>query len=96
MNTSGCYGYTATSIVLLFPWGKLCSTLRTWFSLIVQKDSLHVQPMCDKAGLHLEIDPRGGKMSIYKKEGGRSPVYMCISTCTLMGSGGQAPLNFRF
>ena len=28
------------------------------------------------AGLHLEIDPRGGKMSIYEKEGGRSPVYM--------------------
>ena len=28
------------------------------------------------AGLHLEIDPRGGEMSIYEKEGGRSPVYM--------------------
>ena len=27
-------------------------------------------------GLHLEIDPRGGEMSIYEKEGGRSPVYM--------------------
>ena len=73
MNTSGCYGYTDASIVFLFPWGKLCSTLRTWFSLIVQKDSLHVQPMCDKAGLHLEIDPRGGKMSIYEKEGGTKP-----------------------
>ena len=35
--------------------------------------------VCDQyitAGLHLEIDPRGGKMSIYEKEGGRSPVYM--------------------
>ena len=29
-----------------------------------------------RTGLHLEIDPRGGKMSIYEKEGGRSPVYM--------------------
>ena len=29
-----------------------------------------------KAGLHLEIDPRGGKISIYEKEGGRSPVYI--------------------
>ena len=32
--------------------------------------------VCNKraaeAGLHLEIDPRG-EMSIYKKEGGRSP-----------------------
>ena len=29
------------------------------------------------ADLHLEIDPRGGKISIYEKEGGgRSPVYM--------------------
>ena len=27
-------------------------------------------------GLHLEIDPRGGEISIYEKEGGRSPVYM--------------------
>ena len=29
-----------------------------------------------EAGLHLEIDPRGGEMSIYEKERGRSPVYM--------------------
>ena len=46
----------------------------------------------------LEIDPRGGEMSIYEKEGGRSPVYMCISTCTLGGSGGMLPpkiLDFR-
>ena len=42
-------------------------------------------------GLHLEIDPRGGEMSIYEKEGGRSPVYMCICTCTLRGSGGMFP-----
>ena len=41
-------------------------------------------------GLHLEIDPRGDEMSIYEKERGRSPVYMCISTCTLGGS-----LDFR-
>ena len=27
-------------------------------------------------GLHLEIDPKGGEMSIYEKEGGRNPVYM--------------------
>ena len=26
------------------------------------------------SGLHLEIDPRGGEMSIYEKEGGQSPV----------------------
>ena len=33
-------------------------------------------------------------MSIYEKEGGgRSPVYICISTCTLGGSGGI--LDFR-
>ena len=30
-------------------------------------------------------------MSIYEKEGGQSPVYMCISTCTLGGSGGMLP-----
>ena len=30
-------------------------------------------------------------MSIYEKEGGRSLVYMCISTCTLGGSGGMLP-----
>ena len=24
------------------------------------------------AGLHLEIDPRGGEMSIYEKEGGEA------------------------
>ena len=29
-----------------------------------------------QSGLHLEIDPRGGEMSIYENEGGRSPVYM--------------------
>ena len=40
-------------------------------------------------------------MSIYEKEGGggeQSPVYMCISTCTLGGSGGMLPqksLDFR-
>ena len=45
--------------------------------------------MC--AGIHLEIDQRGGEMSIYEKEGERSPVYMCISTCTLGGSGGMLP-----
>ena len=39
------------------------------------------------AGLHLEIDPRGGEMSIYEKERGRS-------TCTLGGSGGMLP-HFR-
>ena len=35
-------------------------------------------------------------MSIYEKEGGRSPVYMCISKCTLgrsEGSGGMLPQN---
>ena len=32
--------------------------------------------VCTCSGLHLEIDPRGGEMSIYEKEGGRSPVYM--------------------
>ena len=42
-------------------------------------------------GLHLEIDPRGGEMSIYEKEEGAKPVYMCISTCTLGGSGGMLP-----
>ena len=49
-------------------------------------------------GLHLEIDPRGGEMSIYEKEVGRSPVYMCIGTCTLGESGGMFPqkiLDFR-
>ena len=38
-------------------------------------------------------------MSIYENEGGRSPVYMCISTFTLGGSGGMIPqeiLVFRF
>ena len=30
-------------------------------------------------------------MSIYEKEGGRSLVYMYISTCTLGGSGGMFP-----
>ena len=37
-------------------------------------------------------------MSIFEKEGGRSPVCMCISTCTLGGSGGMLPqeiLDFR-
>ena len=37
-------------------------------------------------------------MSIHEKEGGRSPVYMCISACTLGGSGGMLPrkiLDFR-
>ena len=61
---------------------------------------IQVRKHCIKSlpGLHLEIDPRGGKMSIYEKEGGRSPVYMCISTCTLGGSGGMLPqkiLDFR-
>ena len=49
-------------------------------------------------GLHLEIDPRGGEMSNYEKEGGQSPVYMCINTCTLGESGGMLPqkiLDFR-
>ena len=53
---------------------------------------------CYKAGLHLEIDPRGSKISIYKKERGQSPVYLCISTCTLGGSGGLLPqkiLDYR-
>ena len=48
-------------------------------------------------GVHLEIDPRGGKMSILEKEGGQGPVCMCISKCTLGGSGGMLPqeiLNF--
>ena len=37
-------------------------------------------------GVHCE-------MSIFEKEGGGggSPVYMCISTCTLGGSGGMLP-----
>ena len=48
------------------------------------------------AGLHLEIDPRGDEMSIYEKEGGRSPVYMCISTCTLRGLGACSPRKFYF
>ena len=48
-------------------------------------------------GLHLEIDPRRGEISIYEKEGGRSPVYMCISTCTYTrGSGHAPPGNFSF
>ena len=39
-------------------------------------------------------------MSIYEKEGGRIPVYMCLCTCTctLGGSGGMLPqkiLDFR-
>ena len=36
---------------------------------------IQVRKRCIKSlpGLHLEIDPRGGKMSIYEKEGGRSP-----------------------
>ena len=33
------------------------------------------------SGLHLEIDPRGGEMSIYEKKGGQSPA---------------PPENFRF
>ena len=50
------------------------------------------------AGFHLEIDPRGNKMSICEKEGEQSPVYTCITTCTLGGSGGMLPqeiLDFR-
>ena len=37
-------------------------------------------------------------MSIYEKEAGVKPVYMCISTCTPGGSGGMLPqkmLDFR-
>ena len=30
-------------------------------------------------------------MSIFEKEGGQSPVGMCMSTCTLGGSGGMLP-----
>ena len=45
--------------------------------------------MSSLTGLHLEIDPRVGKMSIYEEEGGPSPVYICISACTLGGSGGM-------
>ena len=37
---------------------------------------VEVESVVVKAGLHLEIDPRGGEMSIYEKEGGQSPVYM--------------------
>ena len=52
--------------------------------------------MC--AGLHLEIDPRGGRNEYYEnKKGGWSPVYI-ISTCTLGESGGMLPqkiLDFR-
>ena len=36
-------------------------------------------------------------MSIYEKEGGPSPVHMCISTCTLGESGGMvSPRGARF
>ena len=51
--------------------------------------------MC--AGLHLEIDPRGGggKMSIYEKKRGGGALctcaYMCIGTYTLGESGGMLP-----
>ena len=58
----------------------------TWQISGVWGTKVHTQP-----GLHLEIDPKGGKMSIYEKEGRRSPVYMCISICTLGGSGGMLP-----
>ena len=37
-------------------------------------------------------------MSIYEKQGEQRPVYMCIRTCTLGGSGGMLPpkiLDFR-
>ena len=30
-------------------------------------------------GVHLEIDPRGGKMSIYEKEGGEADMYIFLS-----------------
>ena len=43
------------------------------------------------AGVHLEIDPRRGKMSIFEKEGERSPVYMCR---TLGGVGECSPRKF--
>ena len=46
-------------------------------------------------GLHLEIDPRGGKMSIFEKEGGRSPVYMVHNHLYTRGVWGYAPLDFR-
>ena len=37
-------------------------------------------------------------MRIFEKEGGRSPVCMCVITCALGGSGGMLPeeiLDFR-
>ena len=34
------------------------------------------------AGLHLEIDPRGGEMSIYEKEGGAKP---CVHERLIVG-----------
>ena len=53
---------------------------------------IHWFPIPVMWSVHLEIDPRGGKRS----GGGQSSVYiyMCISTCTLQGSGGMFPRTF--
>ena len=61
--------------------------------------SNHLKCITYITGLHLEIDPRGSEMNICGKEGGQSPVYMCISTCTLGGSGDMFPqkiFDFRW
>ena len=58
---TGLYAKIAFCLVIVF-----LLTLKAWNSMVVKPQS----------GLHLEIDPRGGEMSIYEKEGGRSPVYM--------------------
>ena len=49
-------------------------------------------------GLHLEIDPRGSKMSIYDKEGGAKPCVHVHEHMYTGGSGGMPPkkmLDFR-
>ena len=46
------------------------------------------------AGLHLEIDPRGGEMSIYEKEGGGAkPCVHVYKHMYTRGVWGHAPLE---
>ena len=51
-----------------------------------------------KYTLNFEVRLTPGVYGVFEKERRRSPAYMCISTCTLGGSGGMFPqeiLDFR-